>query len=595
MCRIQLYNMSEDIVKSAQTLEGLLKLENDNDRKYICGYKTDSCLMKHEDQPWFYYHNKLECRRKPFNKGKIIYSPYMWEQIATIGQCNQGKDCGKCHSELELWFHPCLYKTKLCQKGPHPLQDYWPDAHQENEIRDVTGYLQLLETTCISTEVMIDDCKTDSSNDNMHRADDYVAPLPQPSPKKKLIKKSVSMNITAEGGMETVMQQVSQQVPAALQQQNKKNRKKKNKSKPRNNKNAVNSSAIFFLDLNLFKVKQCTAGSNHNPKKCLNYHDFKRDRRRPLGTYSSESCISMNKTGQCQFGDECKRAHNRVEEFYHPEKYKVKFWSTYPDNVASWEYGEFWSFAHSKDEIMIDLLDDMKYDDDFYMFHFKTVWCPYAEKKHARDEWVYAHNWQDFRRKPQKFPYSQEQCPQWQSRTFIQVYGDGCKNEFLWPYSHGWKEQEYHPKNFKINACRNDSQCSKAHCPYFHTDIQKRSQVAEGFKIMPKNRGCAYNTNDYLAYFIQNQAGMLLPNRGSIYHPSTAPFVNSDTFMTQPYYIIHASIGYKDQSQYSYYLNGHAEEQQMYKQKPVSKSKQSKIARTFSHSSQMNASVNVSN
>lgn len=43
--------MSEDIVKSAQTLEGLLKLENDNDRKYICGYKTDSCLMKHEDQP----------------------------------------------------------------------------------------------------------------------------------------------------------------------------------------------------------------------------------------------------------------------------------------------------------------------------------------------------------------------------------------------------------------------------------------------------------------------------------------------------------------------------------------------------------------
>ena len=112
---------------------------------------------------------------------------------------------------------------------------------------------------------------------------------------------------------------------------------------------------------------------------------------------------------------------------------------------------------------------------------------------------------------------------------------------------------------------------------------------------MPKNRGCAYNTNDYLAYFIQNQAGMLLPNRGSIYHPSTAPFVNSDTFMTQPYYIIHASIGYKDQSQYSYYLNGHAEEQQMYKQKPVSKNKQSKIARTFSHSSQMNASVNVSN
>lgn len=107
---------------------------------------------------------------------------------------------------------------------------------------------------------------------------------------------------------------------------------------------------------------------------------------------------------------------------------------------------------------MIDLIDDMDRDDDFYIFHFKTVWCPYTEKKHARDECVYAHNWQDFRRKPQKFPYSHEQCPQWHSRTFIQVYGDGCKNEFLCPFSHGWKEQEYHPKNYKMNACRNDAQ-----------------------------------------------------------------------------------------------------------------------------------------
>lgn len=159
----------------------------------------------------------------------------------------------------------------------------------------------------------------------------------------------------------------------------------------------------------MFKVKQCNAGSNHNPKKCLNYHDFKRDRRRPLGGYSSESCINMTKNGECPFGDECKRSHNRVEEFYHPEKYKVKFCSTYPDNIASCDYGEFCSFAHNKDEIMIDLLDEMKTDDDFYMFHFKTVWCPYTEKKHARDECVYAHNWQDFRRKPQQFPYSSEQ------------------------------------------------------------------------------------------------------------------------------------------------------------------------------------------
>lgn len=53
--------------------------------------------------------------------------------------------------------------------------------------------------------------------------------------------------------------------------------------------------------------------------------------------------------------------------------------------------------------------------------------------------------------------------------------------------------------------------------------------------------------------------------------------------MKQPYYIIHASLGYKDKSQYSYYLAGHAEDQHEYKQK------KSMIARTFSHNSQMNA------
>lgn len=117
--------------------------------------------------------------------------------------------------------------------------------------------------------------------------------------------------------------------------------------------------------------------------------------------------------------------------------------------------------------------------------------------------------------------------------------------------------------------------------------------MPDGFKAQPKNRGCAFNTNLYMAEFIHNQAAMLLPQRSKIYHPSTAPFVNSDTFMKQPYYIIHASLGFKDKNQYSYYLSGHAEDQQEYKQKPVSDQKQGKLPRTYSHNSQMNATSSV--
>eukprot|EP00345_Euplotes_harpa_P012249 CAMPEP_0168354420 /NCGR_PEP_ID=MMETSP0213-20121227/23889_1 /TAXON_ID=151035 /ORGANISM="Euplotes harpa, Strain FSP1.4" /LENGTH=254 /DNA_ID=CAMNT_0008366325 /DNA_START=453 /DNA_END=1217 /DNA_ORIENTATION=- len=63
--------------------------------------------------------------------------------------------------------------------------------------------------------------------------------------------------------------------------------------------------------------------------------------------------------------------------------------------------------------------------------------------------------------------------------------------------------------------------------------------------------------------------------------------------MKQPYYIIHASLGYKDQIQYSYYLSGHAEDQLEFKQRQTVDKNQGKLPRTFSHNSQMNAISSV--
>jgi hypothetical protein len=33
------------------------------------------------------------------------------------------------------------------------------------------------------------------------------------------------------------------------------------------------------------------------------------------------------------------------------------------------------------------------------------VWCPISDKEHQRDQCVYAHNWQDFRRQPHIYEY----------------------------------------------------------------------------------------------------------------------------------------------------------------------------------------------
>ena len=105
---------------------------------------------------------------------------------------------------------------------------------------------------------------------------------------------------------------------------------------------------------------------------------------------------------------------------------------------------------------------------DFYIYHFKTVWCPYKDDDHDRKNCVYAHNWQDFRRKPAVFSYSSKMCPNWKQDTFIMSYTEGCIHQYNCSYSHGWKEQEYHPSFFKFKECKHGAGCTKSHCPYYH-------------------------------------------------------------------------------------------------------------------------------
>jgi hypothetical protein len=182
-----------------------------------------------------------------------------------------------------------------------------------------------------------------------------------------------------------------------------------------------------------------------------------------------------------------------VEEFYHPEKYKTKFCASYPDKVDSCEYGDYCAFAHHESELTITLLDKIDRDTDFYLFHFKTVWCPFSDKDHLRDQCVYAHNWQDYRRPPHLYDYQPQQCPGWETKKNIKTYRDGCRWEYRCGLCHGWKELEYHPSVFRTSECRpqNGTKCKKSHCPYYHSADERRYTPGSGsfFKFFPKNRG----------------------------------------------------------------------------------------------------------
>ena len=232
-------------------------------------------------------------------------------------------------------------------------------------------------------------------------------------------------------------------------------------------------TGIFNLDT--FKVFPCQQRIKHNHKQCAFYH-YPRDRRRPGHFSSNFLCKYLDNPRSCPKGDACPYDHSRVEQLYSPNKYKTKFCSFYPDDLHHCEFGIYCSFAHNENEIKIELIHNLdQHHIDFYMLHYKTVWCPFNLVEHDRARCVYAHNWQDFRRKPADYNYEASCCQLWKVSEFLRVYEDGgCPLGYECGKCHGWKELEYHPLNYKTKKCTVKKCLGGKVCPYYHTNKEKR-------------------------------------------------------------------------------------------------------------------------
>ncbi|EAR97145.2 zinc finger CCCH type domain protein (macronuclear) [Tetrahymena thermophila SB210] len=252
---------------------------------------------------------------------------------------------------------------------------------------------------------------------------------------------------------------------------------------------------LEHLELSIFKIQPCpNQNIQHNHKQCQYYHGLK-DRRRVGTNYSHDPCQFIDSFGaNCPLGDKCPKSHNKVEQLYRPDKYKTKFCTYYPNNCKSCEYGIFCSFAHSENDINTELIHNYEYDVDFYIFYYKTVWCPFNYINHDRGMCVYAHNWQDYRRKPHsiEFGYEPDGCESWNPNSFITEYEIGCPNKQNCKKCHGWKELEYHPKIYRTKPCQQQP-CPKGKaCPYYHNIQEKRNLSnniqSELFRYAPRNR-----------------------------------------------------------------------------------------------------------
>eukprot|EP00397_Hematodinium_sp_SG-2012_P004595 GEMP01004607.1.p1 GENE.GEMP01004607.1~~GEMP01004607.1.p1 ORF type:complete len:814 (+),score=131.44 GEMP01004607.1:30-2471(+) len=168
-----------------------------------------------------------------------------------------------------------------------------------------------------------------------------------------------------------------------------------------------------------------------------------------------------------------------LSALYHPDVYKHRFCASFP-NVSLCKRGDQCAFAHSRNEIRTPLLSEeeelhgaAKMTDHFFMYKFKTLWCPVGVQ-HDWQTCVYAHNYQDARRHP-SIGYGPRPCPFWNRKQTDAGYAQRCPNGVRCPYAHGAKEQLYHPAYFRTVPCQEKMHCPRAmHCVFWHSKSQRR-------------------------------------------------------------------------------------------------------------------------
>ena len=230
-----------------------------------------------------------------------------------------------------------------------------------------------------------------------------------------------------------------------------------------------------LINLEQFKVNSCHIKKQHNHKQCVFYHSIK-DQRRSNKNYHDEICVFIQNNQQCQLGVDCPFSHNQVEERYMPRNYKKKFCYYFEiGKVENCEYGQYCSYAHSDQEIHLELLHKMKQDENFFIFRFKTVMCPFFNLKHDKGTCVYAHNFQDYRRRPDVFHYELKPCPYWKYDAYVHNYEEGCPYGEKCDKCHGWKEYDFHPLYYKTALCPNQTRCYKNYlCQFYHDEKDLR-------------------------------------------------------------------------------------------------------------------------
>jgi hypothetical protein len=121
----------------------------------------------------------------------------------------------------------------------------------------------------------------------------------------------------------------------------------------------------------------------------------------------------------------------------------------------------------------------------FYMFFYKTSWCPTKKDSHDSKSCIYAHHMRDFRRPPELFKYAPEDC-----ETLVSGVGwDLCPSGLRCGKCHTTVERLYHPDKYKRIQC-DKQRCNKLEiCAFYHI-LRERNLALKICKNYRKSVAC---------------------------------------------------------------------------------------------------------
>ncbi|KAI3384883.1 hypothetical protein SNEBB_008971 [Seison nebaliae] len=320
----------------------------DDSQKIIEQFRTQQCskfsehrCMNHRPYKCFDYHFDNH-RRRPCVVGKLLYSSkyYCENYDEQSGKCFNGDKCNHLHrnfGDSERLFHPFNYKTIICPY--ETLSDgtcsnygeYCSYAHSLSSLRCSSSQMEKSTSSC--------DTLTGNELDISRRCH---APFNVSQRLLELIKDLKTSDVNYRH-IDMLMQMAEFDQYIIYQYLNEKYQ----------NENNLWNDAMHIVCF--YKTKDCTKSAHlcRQGFACSDYHQRNDRRRNPFEFfYSSTPCskVRVNNVWSnptiCPKEDNCKYAHTRHEQQFHPDVYKSTLCHDHENNFCP--RGQQCAFHHNK-------------------------------------------------------------------------------------------------------------------------------------------------------------------------------------------------------------------------------------------------------